>query len=91
MELDKFKCINDTFTSEQTAKILYLPKKGEVYTLIEICKTPIPSKPEGYIFQELPNDDLPDGTKISFRPSRFVPVDGNLTSEKLKESYVEGK
>lgn len=73
--MDNFKCINSTFTAEQRQKIKFLPEKGKIYELLEIIPSGLSTRPEGFVFKELPNPNLPDGTRVSFRPSRFVPVD----------------
>jgi hypothetical protein len=72
--MDKYKCVNDVFTSKQRGLFKMLPVKGKEYTLREIVVSSLDGK-EGYLFEELVNDSHPNGQEYSFRPSRFVPSD----------------
>lgn len=84
--MDQYICINDTFTGEQRNKIPFLPKKDLIYTLQEIVDSGHPSRPEGFIFEELPNPPLKDGYRVNFRPSRFRPLDKININNLIKET-----
>lgn len=85
--MNVFVCINDVFTHQQKVGFKSLPKKDGRYILKEIVNSPIDGK-EGYTFEELPNPSHPNGQEYSFRPSRFVPVEGKIDVDKLIEEEI---
>ena len=90
--MDKYLCINDTFSSDLNRLVKNFPKFGEVYTLRLARKEP--NGRTGFLLEELPNPYFfspkwGESVEPSFDSSRFIKWDPETLEMEIHEEEYE--